>query len=147
MFGKIKYFVAVLCGIILIGCGSVPYELDESKIKKEEKTVITDTLKTVTENREENKEIKEIKEEKVSEKIESFTFIVQIGAFAVPGNFERFFANAKSVMGSEVYYEMIGSLYKIRIGKFSNKAEALQLLDNVKSKGYYDAFIITVRNK
>ena len=143
MFEKIKYFVAILCGIILIGCGSGAYDLDESKIKKEEKTVITDTLKTVTENREEVKEIKE----NVSNKTESFTFIVQIGAFMIPYNFERFYANAKLVLGSEVYYELINDLFKIRIGSFSNKAEALQLLDNVKSKGYYDAFVITVRNK
>lgn len=143
MFEKIKYFVAVLCGIILIGCGSVPYELDESKIKKEEKTVTTDTLKTVTENREETSEIKET----TPVQTESFTFIVQIGAFAVPGNFERFFENAKSVLGGGVYYELINSLYKIRIGKFINKAEALQLLEKAKRLGYYDAFVITVRNK
>jgi hypothetical protein len=51
------------------------------------------------------------------------------------------------ILGDEVYYESKNNLYKIRMGKYNNKAEALVLLDKVRSFGYSDAFIITVRTK
>lgn len=137
-----KYFLIFGFAFYLIGCSSGPYELKQEDIKHEEETITADTVKTVTETSEKKNEIKE--EEVVNE---SYTFIVQVGAFFVPFNFERFYSTAKEKLGESVYYEMINNLYKIRLGRFNNRAEALQLLDHVKSLGYYDAFIITVRNK
>ncbi len=140
MSEKIKYLVVSVCCLYLIGCSSGPYDLDETTINYEEKTIVADTIKTVTEKSD------EIKEDIFRQK-ESFYFIVQIGAFAVPSNFENFFQRAKSILGDEVYYELKSSLYKIRIGKFGDKADALLLLDKVRNLGYSDAFIITVRIK
>lgn len=139
----LKLFAFLGFGFYLIGCSSGPYDLNETDIKHEEKTITADTVKTVTDIGERQNEIKE----NIPEKTESFTFIVQIGAYFIPYNFERFYETAKSRLGDRVYYEMINDLFKIRIGKFDNRAEALQLLDYVKGLGYDDAFIITVRNK
>jgi cell division protein FtsN len=140
---KIKYLIVSVCCLYLVGCSSGPYDLDETTINYEEKTITADTIKTVVEKIDENKEIKE---DLIIQK-ESFHFIVQIGAFAVLSNFESFFQRAKMILGDEVYYESKNNLYKIRMGKYNNKAEALVLLDKVRSFGYSDAFIITVRTK
>ncbi len=133
-----KYFLVLLC-IGLIGCSSGPYELDEETVTYEEKEITADTIKTVTETR-------EIKEE-IPPKTEAFKFTVQIGAFAVPSNFENFFQRAKTVLGEDVYYKYAAGLYRIRIGSFYNKAEALQVLEKALALGYYDAFIVTDRIK
>lgn len=141
---KNKIFILLFIsgfGFYVTGCSSGPYDLNETDVKHEEKTIKADTVKTVTEISEKKEEIKE------EVKSESFTFIVQVGAFFMTYNFERFYENAKAKLGENIYYEMINDLYKIRTGRFDNKAEALQLLDHVKSLGYDDAFIITVRNK
>ncbi len=135
----LKYLAVLVFGIYLMGCSSGPYDLNETNIKHEEKTITADTVKTVTESSEKHNEIKE--------EVGSFTFIVQVGAYFITYNFQRFYETAKARLGENLYYEMSNDLYKIRIGRFTNKAEALQLLDFVKSLGYDDAFIITVRNK
>jgi len=142
MLEKIKYIFVSVCCLYLIGCSSGAYDIEKKTITYEEKTIIADTIKTVTEKSDEQKEIKEDIPAK-----EFFTFVVQIGAFVMPSNFENFYQRAKSILGDEVYYEFKNGLYKIKLGKFDNRVEALQMLDKVREKGYYDAFVITVRNK
>jgi hypothetical protein len=139
MRSTIKYLIIPCCLVSLIGCSSGPYELDEETVTYEEKEITADTIKTITET-------KEIKEE-IPEKTETFSFKIQIGAFAVPSNFENFFQRAKSLLGEGVYYEYVRGLYKIRIGKYGNKSEALKLLEKALALGYYDAFIVTERQK
>ncbi len=73
----------------------------------------------------------------------SSTFILQIGAFNSQSNFEEFFAEALSKLGNEVYNYKSGKSNKVRIGKYTNKDEALAKLDYVKSLGYTDSFIVT----
>ena len=60
-------------------------------------------------------------------------------------NFERFFEISKAKLGEEVSYEFSNNLYKIRYGKYSDKAEALKLLTYVKENGFFDDFIVTVK--
>lgn len=139
MFVKTIYLIISVCSLYVIGCSSGPYELDETTIDEKEKTIVADTTKTVTEKR-------EIKEN-ISKQTEAYNFIVQIGAYAVPSNFERFMQRAKGDFGDDVYSVLIAGINRIRMGKFDNKAEALVLLEKVKKLGYYDAFIITVRTK
>lgn len=143
MLEKIKYIFVSICCLYLIGCSSGAYDIEEKTISYEEKTIIADTTKTVTEKSDEKKEIKE----DLTNQKEFFVFVVQIGAFVMPSNFENFYQRAKSILGDEVYYEFKNGLYKIKLGKFDNRVEALQMLDKVREKGYYDAFVITVRNK
>jgi hypothetical protein len=37
---------------------------------------------------------------------------------------------------------VVNSLYKVRTGKFSNRLDAMNMLDQIKAMGYTDAFII-----
>ena len=131
-------FVKILSALFLaipafyfIACSSGEYEYNEYKEDYVEKTIKTDTIRRV-----EIKETTTIKED-------SYIYIVQVGAFSIQSNFDNFFQRAKEVIGSDVYYEQSGNLYKIRVGKFSTRAEAIKFAEFVKTKGYSDAFVVT----
>jgi cell division septation protein DedD len=140
MLKSLKYLLFISFGAYFIGCSSGAYDLDEVTVHYTEKTIVADTIKVVTENTE------EIKEE-ITGPPNSFSFVVQIGAFINQSYFEKFYKRAKSILGGGVYYELKNNLYKIRLGKYNNRAEAMQLVNRVKSLGYFDAFIVTIRNR
>ncbi len=142
-FKDINILVFLFLSAYLIGCSSGEYDLEKVQVEYVEKSLKYDTLETLITDTVLNKEDLVIN---TSTK-ETFTFIVQIGAFAMPDNFERFYATAKSVVGDEIYYKVINNLYKIRLGNYSNKADALITLERMKNLGYFDAFIVTVINK
>jgi cell division septation protein DedD len=142
IFKEINIFIFLLFCLYLIGCSSGEYDVDQTQIESVNKTLKYDTLNTSKIDTAQQKEDYVEKNTK-----ETYTFIVQIGAFADPSNFQRFFEQAKSKLGEDVYNIIINNLYKIRLGSFTNKGEALKLLDYVKSLGYSDAFIVTVINK
>ena len=122
------------------GCSSGEYEVDEYKFDYTEKTITADTIKKVV--------IKEndIKEEKKETKTDTYSFTVQIGAFVTPDYFERFYQQAKEVLGNEVYFETTGNLNKIRVGKYSKRSDAIKYVEFCRNKGYYDAFVISKKN-
>ncbi len=138
-FKKLYGAIFVIC-VFIVGCDSGQYEIDEYQIPYTEKTLVYDTTQIAEK---ETQEKQEIKEEILSSV--SYTYIVQIGAFAIKDNFDRFFEKAKSVLGDRVYYGYISDLYKIRIGDFNTKNEAVVYRDYVRGLGYWDAFIIAVR--
>jgi cell division septation protein DedD len=140
MLKHLKYLLLIMFGAYLMGCSSGAYDLDEYTIHYKEKSIVADTVRVISEN---NEEIKE----DITPPPHSFSFIVQIGAFINQSYFENFYKRAKSLLGNGVYYEVKNNLYKIRIGKYNNRAEAMQFLNHVKSLGYFDAFIITVKNR
>jgi len=137
---KKKYLIIILSGCFLIGCSSGEYDLEKTTVETTQKQIVRDTInkQIATENKE------EIKEELRSPN-ESYSYIVQIGAFFIESNFQAFFSKSKSVLGNDVYYAFVNSLYKIRIGSFDNREEALNFLNRVRSLGFDDAFVITVR--
>jgi cell division protein FtsN len=137
---KRKYliYVSIALALIYYGCSSGEYELEEHQIDYVEKTLKIDTVKKVAVDTSQNNY-------KDNTSKDSYSYIVQIGAFFVKTNFDRFFARAKQTLGVEVFYEFMNNLYKIRIGKYSDKAEALKQLNFVKGYGFYDAFIVTVK--
>ena len=130
-------FIILSITALFASCSSGEYDIDEYKVDYTEKTVKADTIRKVT--------IKDdkIKEDKTDLTKDSYTYIVQIGAFLIPSNFERFFTRAKQSLGEGVYYDQSGGLYKIRIGNYSNRAEAIKYMEFTKTKGYYDSFVIT----
>ncbi len=138
----IKLLVFLLFSTFLVACSSGEYDLEQTQVEYVEKTLKYDTIVTTITDTVVKKQDIESKYQK-----ESFTFIVQVGAFRELSNFQRFYDEAKIKLGDEVYYIVINELYKIRIGSYKNKADALQMLESVKSRGYFDAFIITVINK
>lgn len=139
----ICFSLTLAVALFYYGCGSGEYELEEHKIDYVEKTLKYDTVKKVviidtTGNSDRNK----IKDNSSKD---SYSYIVQIGAFAIESNFQNFFSYSKSKLGDQVFYEFSNNLYKIRIGKYSDKAEALKQLTYVKENGFYDAFVVTVK--
>ncbi len=125
------------------GCSSGEFEIEEHQVSYLEKQIKIDTVWKVIESVDNNKIIKEKNKEG---KKDSFTFMVQLGAFKIQSNFETFLASAQTKLGDEVYTDKSGEVNKIRIGKYNNKAEALATLDNVRSQGYNDSFIVIVRD-
>lgn len=137
----ILYSQAVVLLGIIIGCGSGEYDIEQYDLNYNEKTVKIDTLKKITISENTDK----IKEDKKDNVKDVYTYVVQIGAFVNPGNFENFLQQAKQTLGNEVYFEQSSNLYKIRVGNYGNRAEAIKYLEFVKSKGYLDAFIVNVK--
>lgn len=140
---KSTYLIGLIVCLLYIGCSSGEYEVDKVTVEYNEKQLVYDTIETIakdttTRNYNQNQEVS---------KNESFSFIVQIGAFIEKENFDRFYNAAVANLGSDVYYKFISNLYKIRIGNYNNRADAIKMLDYVKSLGYVDAFIITVITK
>ncbi len=140
---KRKYliYISITLALFYYGCSSGEYELEEHQIDYVEKTLKIDTVKKVAVDTSGNQN----NHKKDNTSKDSYSYIVQIGAFFVKTNFDNFFAQAKQALGDEVFYEFTNSLYKIRIGKYSDKAEAIRQLDYVKGKGFDDAFIVTIK--
>lgn len=149
MMKIIKIFKVIFiffCVIFYYACSSGEYDIDKYTVKYTEKTVKLDTIRKITFNEDNIKQDKNNKENIKDPVKESYTYTIQIGAFAMNENSDRFTNIAKQILGDEVYTEITSNLHKIRIGKFSNRAEAIKYIDFVRSKGYLDAFIITKRN-
>ena len=130
--------ICVVLGLHFIGCSSSEYDIDEYQVSYTEKTIKADTLVKYVESKDSitNDRI-------IDDKKEKYSYIVQIGAFVMKSNLDRFFELAKQQVGPEVYYEFNNNLYKIRVGYFTNRAEAMLLLEKVLGLGYSDAFIVT----
>jgi hypothetical protein len=127
------------------GCSSGEYEIAEYKVQYDEKTIVIDTIGIITDIKE---DITKREELKLDVKVkETFTFTVQIGAFINKDNFDRFLAVAKQKVGAEVYFEMQNGIYKIRVGNFTNRAEAMKYWEQARRLGYFDAFVITKKIK
>ncbi|MEO8514284.1 MAG: SPOR domain-containing protein [Ignavibacteria bacterium] len=114
-----------------IACSSGEYDIEEFQVDYIEKTVKRDTIRVISDK---------IKEDKNPN---SYIYAIQIGAFSIQENFDRFLADAKMKLGDGVYFEQTGNLFKIRVGQFTRSTEAVKYALFVKSKGYTDAFVIT----
>lgn len=127
-------------------CSSGEYDIEEYQVDYTEKTVKTDTIKKVVLKDDSIKLDKNNKDNIKDNTKETYTYIVQIGAFSMQSNFDRFIERAKQVLGTEVYSEQSGNLFKVRIGRYGNRAEAIKFVEFVRSKGYTDAFVVTKKN-
>lgn len=145
MLLRLKYlvFFSLALGFYYFGCTSGEYEIEEHKIDYVEKTLKFDTVYKVvqidTSGKNPYKDTTTIKPNF------TYTYIVQIGAFLVKSNCERFMERARQVLGEDVFFEETSLMCKVRVGKYSDKATALNILNVCKSKGYDDAFIVTVK--
>ena len=137
-----KLYILVLgCFFTLWGCSSGEYDLNEYTINSVDKKVVVDTIKKVA------IDSSRVKNNENTNTNENFVFVVQIGAFFNKNNFDAFFSRAKEVLGGDVYFVTSNNLYKIRTGNFSNKADALRRMEQVKALGYSDAFVITAKKQ
>ena len=127
---------SVFLAFYFSACSSGEYEVETYKVDYTEKTVKIDKIK---QDKNDKDNIKDNTKE-------TYSYIVQIGAFSMQSNFENFLERAKQVLGEEVYYELSGNLYKVRIGRYGNRAEAIKFVEIARSKGYTDAFVVTKKN-
>ncbi len=138
--------ILAVSAVYFWGCSSGEYDIEEYKVDYTEKTVKTDTIKKLVVKDDQIKDDKNNKDNIKDNLKDSYFYAVQIGAFEMQSNFSRFLEIARLTLGEGVYYEQSGNLYKIRIGKYSNRAEAIKFAELVKSKGYSDAFVVTKKN-
>jgi len=139
---SLKSLFPLVVAALLLSCSSGEYEIEEYNIKYTETTLKIDTIRKA-----DTTQIVKQQEEQREEfnRPVKYTFVVQIGAYAIRSNYERFIQRARQILGSEVYDVFENNLYKIRIGKFFERGEALKLLEKVKGLGFYDAFVITTK--
>jgi hypothetical protein len=132
---KIILFSVLFFSVLYLnGCSSGEYDIEQYDINYVETKVKIDTLYKINGDN--------IGTDRTNLQNTLYKFSVQVGAFVTPSYFENFYAQARQVLGNEIYYEVQNNLYKIRIGSFNNRSEADKLVDLAKSKGYFDAFII-----
>ncbi len=136
-------FFSALC---FIACSSGEYEVKSYKVDYTEKTVKIDTIKKISLNDDKIKQDKNDKDDIKDNTKETYSYIVQIGAFSMKSNFENFIMRARQILGDEVYFEQSGNLFKVRIGRYGNRADAIKFVEIARSKGYTDAFIVTKKN-
>lgn len=134
------YLQTLAITLFLFGCSSGEYDIEKYEVSYTEKTLKIDTLKKIT--------IDEtgIKEDKRDGNKENYIYTIQIGAFSVQDNMDKFLETAKANLDENVFFIQAGGLLKVRIGTFNTRADAVKRMEFVKSKGYTDAFIVTRRN-
>lgn len=140
------YTIGLLISLYFFGCSSGEYKLEVKTLNYTEKQLVYDTIKTIDSEIIKDTIVKDTSTQVITRN-DNFTFIVQLGAFIERDNFDRFFAAARTTLGDDVYFNQINDLYKILIGKFNNIADALKMLDYVKSQGYIDAFVFSIRDQ
>jgi len=138
--------ISIFSAVYFSACSSGEYEVNTYKVDYTEKTVKVDTLKKITLSDDKIKQDKNDKENIKENLKESFYFTIQLGAFAMNENSDKFLEKSRMLLGEGVYSEDSGNLHKIRIGKYGNRGDAMKLLDQVRSKGFSDAFIVTKKN-
>ena len=99
-----------------------------------------------------NKDTSEIKDDLRSEKVKEnkFTekdavgreYAIQIGAFSSESNALTFINKAKNRLPQNIYYKDFQGLYKVRLGNFSSKDEAMAVLEKIVSDGFTDSFLV-----
>lgn len=130
-----KVFIVLL--LVYSGCNSAIYEI----VEVEEPIEIKEEVKPpVSEIKEDTKPI----ENKFSEKqVISRSYVIQIGAFIDEDNAENFSSSAKSKLFSQqITLKNIDGFYKIRLGSFNNKEEAIKYLKIAIDAGFSDSFVV-----
>jgi cell division protein FtsN len=147
-----QIMVKILANILLLfllvlfsACNNTLYEIEEV----EEVVDIKEEVKSPTANTDLKEEVKPPPEDRTDEpksgdkEIVSKTYIIQIGAFNVEENAAKFTTNAKSRLSdSNIYYKNINGLYKVRLGNFVSKQEAISFLEKIQGSGFNDSFVV-----
>lgn len=148
------WFYALVVVLLLVGCakkqtvtegpiGETMFEeiggedLDTSSIIFEESTPDESTSTSFLE------ELEEETTPVVSEPVRSQGYRVQIGAYQSQGEANSAADRARGSLGRSVYVQYIAPYYKVRVGNFSNKYEATQYKNQLRSTtSYRDAWVV-----
>lgn len=135
-----KIFAFIILVVFYSGCNSTIYEIievEEPVEIKPEKTEVPDIKEDITEE-------PKITDNKFTDKqLMTKTFAIQIGAFNSEVNATGFTDKAKkSLKGQDIYVKNIEGLYKVRLGNFNSKEEAISLLEKIQGSGFSDSFVV-----
>jgi hypothetical protein len=108
-------------------------EIDTSSIFFEETTPEETTSPSIFEELEEEEEPTPF----VTEPVTQQGFRVQIGAFHSEAEADRAADRARGSLGRSVYVQYVAPWYKVRVGNFSNKYEATQYKNQLRSTTSY----------
>jgi cell division protein FtsN len=140
----ISYLITILFVIpaIIYSCGSSGYDVEEVESKPDTTKVAVPRPEILEETAQ---PLPEVKEEIAppEAKIDA-SYTVQLGAFNLESNALETINRAKDLFTQEVYYKLIGGLYKVRLGYFSTLPEAFTFLNKVKDAGFPDSFVTEV---
>lgn len=131
----------VICfsSFLYCSCNSTNYDLEDVE-------EAPDTIH-IAKNIEIKQEIEKPKQEIIEEpsnlhKNESKKFTIQLGAFQFEYNAIAVINKAKNYFNFDISYKFIDGLYKVRMGEFDTRADALTMLNSVHNTGYMDSFIL-----
>lgn len=135
-----KIIAFILLSLFYFGCNSTMYEI----VEVEEPVEIKPEKTSNNDIKEEISEEPKVTENKFTDKqMISKTFAIQIGAFNEESNASRFTDKArKQISNSEIYFKDIDGLFKVRLGNFSSKSDAMTILEELQAKGFNDSFIV-----
>ncbi len=144
-----KYSVMLFFLLLFLGCAkrqTVTEEVPTEEILfeeiQEDTTEITDI--SFTEEGEEEATIFEEEEIMVETKEpqKMLGYRIQIGAFKNKTAAEQEANRARLTLDKEVYIDYIIPYYKLRVGNFLSKSDAVSQLNQVLNKGFKGAFIV-----
>ncbi|MCC6866623.1 MAG: SPOR domain-containing protein [Ignavibacteria bacterium] len=141
----IAIFIATLA--FCFGCNSPIYDIVEVEepieIKEEPKQETPPFSEIKSDITEKNEDVKPT-ENTFSEKLSvTKSFCVQLGAFNEERNASRYSDRVKRKFANmDISVKNIDGLYKIRMGNFSTKDEALAFLYKLWEMGYSDSFYL-----
>ena len=133
------FMVIIIFSFLYSSCSSGSNDLEEVG-------EAPDTIH-ITKNSEIKQEIEKPKQEIIEEpsnlhKTENIKFTIQLGAFQFETNAIAVINKARNVFNQDISYKYVDGLYKVRLGEFDTRADALTMLNNIHNSGYQDSFII-----
>ena len=132
--------------LLVFGCNSTVYEIEEIEEKVEISTTPADTNILAQNNNEIKEDLKsesKIPDNKFTDKqVVARIYSVQIGAFLNEDNASNFTQSAKKQIDQSVYYKKYDGLYKVRFGSYNSVSEAINILEKLKNMGYSDSFVV-----
>jgi cell division protein FtsN len=140
---KIPLIMNLLSMLVLAySCNSSSYEIEEDSNTEAPKT------ETRTEIKQDVEQPKaEIKQEINKEaKGPGKSYIIQIGAFRDESNAKVFSEKARKLLNLDISYIQIDGLYKVRVGPFNLKSDAISIVSKLNAAGFDDFFISELNN-
>ncbi|MCK4256725.1 SPOR domain-containing protein [candidate division WOR-3 bacterium] len=143
----------ILCAVFLLfflSC-SVKETAPIIEILPEEEEIVHERIDTVDVVVFSETPVVEIKFEETEEVITQredveklYQFSIQIGAFFIYKNANKRRQEAAKLLSGEVFIEIVGKYYKVRVGRFNKKWEAENKIEGIR-KVYPDAFIADLK--
>lgn len=140
-------FVLLTSLILAAGCNSAIYEIVEVEEPVEIKEDLKPPVADIKEDFSNKEEEKTVEPKYSTDQVVSQTYIVQIGAYRSENAAEKLTNSASKIITDQaVYYKNVDGLYKVRVGSFNNKQDALDFLYKVRALNYGDSFVVQLTN-